>query len=163
MTYEELQWLAIQATTHKVIVEIGVYLGRSTFALGANTPGVVYAIDDFKGPRDVQLPDAIKNNVREIFDYNLGQLINTGHVVAIQADHAKTGIDKQPDMVFLDGSHEYADVRRDIKYWLSRLTKGGLICGHDYTNLQGVQRAVDELVNEPKLAPETSIWHTVKN
>eukprot|EP00929_Paragymnodinium_shiwhaense_P094499 TRINITY_DN55104_c0_g1_i1.p1 TRINITY_DN55104_c0_g1~~TRINITY_DN55104_c0_g1_i1.p1 ORF type:complete len:467 (+),score=98.84 TRINITY_DN55104_c0_g1_i1:121-1521(+) len=39
------------------------------------------------------------------------------------------------DMVFIDGPHTYANVRNDIKMWQPRVRKGGIIAGHDFTNV----------------------------
>ncbi len=158
MTYNELAWLARQAQKHFKIVEIGSYMGRSTRALGDNTPGFVVAVDDFKGPRDVNLPSIIRDNLFEMFVYAIGDLGVRGKVMPVIADHSDIDIDFSPDMVFIDGSHEYEDVKRDINYWLPRVVKGGLICGHDFTNLAPVRQAIQEELPKAKVAKGTSIW-----
>lgn len=160
MTYNELRWLAKQAKKHTRIVEIGSYMGRSTRALGDHTPGSVVAIDDFKGPRDMRLPDFMRQGIAETFMYGLGDLIQSSKVVMVVADHASINIDFSPDMVFLDGSHDYQDVKRDIQMWLPRLQPGGLLCGHDYTNMFGVRQAVAETIKHFKVARGTTIWYT---
>ena len=38
------------------------------------------------------------------------------------------------DLVFIDADHSYESVRRDIKSWLPRVRKGGIISGHDYAS-----------------------------
>lgn len=52
------------------------------------------------------------------------------------------------DFVFVDGSHRYEDVRRDIVDWRDRVRPdGGVIAGHDHTaSFPGVVRAVSELM-----------------
>ena len=62
-------------------------------------------------------------------------------------------------MVYLDASHFYEDVKRDIEIWLPLVKKGGIIGGHDYAGgrFAGVKKAVNEkfpLIN--KL--EDSVW-----
>lgn len=162
---DELQWLAEQATAHQRIVEVGCYLGRSTTAMAINTPGRVWCIDDMRGPRDADLA-VPQENLREEFLYNTRGL----PVTLIVADHGDTHAlpvewlgrgpgDLQPDMVFIDGSHEYDDVRRDILIWRARLAPGGLLCGHDRGE-PGVRRAIDELCPGWQYAPGHSfIWY----
>jgi hypothetical protein len=49
------------------------------------------------------------------------------------------------DVVFIDASHFYEDVRDDILAWLPKVVSGGTICGHDITeDFPGVRRAVEE-------------------
>ena len=156
MTYKELKWLAKQAQKHQTIVEIGSYQGRSTRALGDNTPGAVYAVDDFIGPRDKQhlaLPHF------EIFTGNVIDLIQLKKVKVIVADHAHLDLDVRPDMVFIDGSHRYEDVKRDIEIWQPKLIKGGLLCGHDH-HLDDIKQALADTVGKYKVARGTTIWYT---
>lgn len=159
----ELRWLAQQASKHNVIVEIGSFLGRSTRAIGDNTNGVVFAIDNWYGPLDSNYI-ATKEERAQLFDVfqkNMDGL--QGKVNVVQCDHDNVpDIGVRPDMVFIDGSHTLKDVRRDIKTWLRRAAPGALICGHDYFE-PGVYQAVHELCPSATWAgPGTLIWQYEK-
>jgi len=170
MTMEELAWLSDQASKHKRIVEVGSYLGRSTVVLGRSTPGEVWAFDDFKGVRDTVFTN--NNNVPILsdtfpeFKKNVSNLPNVKWIKADHSDYAAVPIewlrgapDKKPDMVFIDGSHEYQDVKRDIIAWKERLAPGGLLCGHD-SDWPGVRQAINELL--PGWQPAAGvIWRSV--
>ena len=72
-------------------------------------------------------------------------------------DAAKLFNDKSIDMVFIDGSHTYENVKRDIEYWLPKCKK--IICGHDYVPAHpGVIKAVNELFKNPKTAGKC-LWY----
>lgn len=158
MLGKELIWLAEKASTHNVIVEIGSYLGRSTRALADNTPGIVYAIDDWYGPRDVDwLKDESRVKILAEFTENMKGV--EGKVVVLNIDHGEAAIPVTPDMVFIDGDHEYENVKRDIEIWLPRLTHGGLICGHD-ADKPGVRKAITEAFGSwIRVSPDTNIWY----
>lgn len=49
------------------------------------------------------------------------------------------------DFVFIDASHDYESVKKDIKMWVDKLKPNGLLCGHDI-NINGVYYAVKELI-----------------
>jgi SAM-dependent methyltransferase len=60
--------------------------------------------------------------------------------------------DASLDFVFIDASHEYEDVKEDIKAWIKKVKPGGILAGHDYyVNTQdffpGVKQAVDECLD----------------
>lgn len=167
MSIPELAWLSDQAAQRQRIVEIGSYLGRSTVVMGRSTSGEVWAIDDFRGVRDTNFSNT--NNVPLLpdtfpeFQKNVSQLAN---VKWIRADHSDfsalpaewvRGSDSEkPDMVFIDGSHKYDDVKRDILAWKQRLAPRGLLCGHD-ADWPGVQQAVAELLPQAQVVAGT-IW-----
>lgn len=55
------------------------------------------------------------------------------------------------DLAFIDASHFYEDVKRDINIWLPKVRAGGMLCGHDYGDgrkCRGVKRAVNELFGD---------------
>jgi len=56
--------------------------------------------------------------------------------------------DRSLDFVFIDAGHAYENVSADIRAWLPKVRPGGAIGGHDYPAAEGVQRAVQEQINE---------------
>jgi hypothetical protein len=129
---------------------VGSYLGRSTIALAAHTPGTVWALDDWYGPRDDDTREEDRPELYQRFLANIAGL----PVIPIRADHADlslvppewlTDYASKPDMVFIDGAHDYESVKRDITNWKARLAPGGLLCGHD-RNQNGVLRALREML-----------------
>ena len=59
--------------------------------------------------------------------------------------------DESLDFVFIDASHEYEDVKKDIQIWLPKIKKGGILAGHDYyigyDYFPGVKAAVNECLS----------------
>lgn len=48
------------------------------------------------------------------------------------------------DLIFLDGSHEYEDVKWECENYSKLVNPGGVLSGHDYNIFEGVNKAVDE-------------------
>jgi|ERR1044072_9503127 hypothetical protein len=46
------------------------------------------------------------------------------------------------DFVFLDGSHEYEDVKWECENYSTKIKPGGILCGHDFDIFEGVNKAV---------------------
>jgi predicted O-methyltransferase YrrM len=155
MTETELYWLADQATRHHCIVEIGSYLGRSTYALAAHTPGIVIAIDDWLGPRDMKCD---KENLLARFEDNLAPFLRTGKTLFFIANHRGWIPDTCPDMVFIDGDHRYENVKADILMWKEKMMPDGLLCGHDFDSCPGVAQAVKELLPGYDIVKDCDIW-----
>ena len=69
---------------------------------------------------------------------------------------------KSLDLIYIDGSHDYKSVLKDIKAWYSRVKPNGIICGDDYNeHWNGVVDAVNEFAELKKLIIEkigTSQW-----
>lgn len=164
MSEQELTWLAKQAVEHRCIVEIGSYLGRSTTAMLDHCSGMVYAIDDWKGPRDVYLAKAQRKVLYNKFLDNVEPYVIRGKLKAICGDYDdlyRSSVliqSLQPDMVFLDGSHETDDVIRDILFWKQRIVKGGLLCGHDI-NFPSISDALLDTTSFYNVADDTNIWY----
>jgi predicted O-methyltransferase YrrM len=163
MSEQELVWLAAQAQRHDVIVEIGSHLGRSTRALADHTLGIVFAFDDFNGPRDVYLEKKEREQIWKRFCSNMQDRTNVVMIrgkyeytyTTFSTPHLQACI---PDMVFIDGSHEYEDVKRDILFWKDKLVPGGLLCGHDAT-FEDVGQAILDTIKDATVAPYTTIWY----
>jgi len=54
------------------------------------------------------------------------------------------------DWVYIDGCHEYEAVLADLRFFLTRVKRGGLICGDDYDdkNYGRVNQAVAEFLEQ---------------
>ena len=62
--------------------------------------------------------------------------------------------DKYFDYVYIDGSHDYEDVKLDLELWLNKIKEGGILAGHDYNSIvawPGVTKAIDEFVKKRNL------------
>lgn len=69
--------------------------------------------------------------------------------------------DESVDFVFIDGLHTYDQVLKDCKNFYSKVKKNGVFSGHDYTVIQGVNKAVNEFaesVNKQVFTMECDAW-----
>lgn len=172
----ELEWLAKQASTRKVIAEIGSWKGRSTRAILDNMPAdaVLYAVDTWKGSGEPahlrELAGKHENWLFEQFianvheyakepDWKLRTCPGTSLEYASYLGGANGCYHIEFDMIFLDASHTYENVKADILAWKPLLAPGGLLCGHDFGgSFEGVQRACYHTLKNPKKVGAGSIW-----
>lgn len=165
MHASELTWLAQQAKTHGRIAEVGAYYGRSTRALCDNAAGEVHTFDDWWGPRDIALDWRTRGIIFDIFKDNLKDHIASAKLIVHQGDHK----DIKPlaqyfDFIFIDGSHEYFDFKRDLEIWIPALAEGGIISGHDYDlSYPGILQALLEVFGQKcfSVVPETTVWYAI--
>jgi predicted O-methyltransferase YrrM len=170
MNESDLTWLAEHVPGHKVVVEVGSFLGRSTTALldNASEGTVVYAVDDFYGPREPEIEYSAerRSEFYETFLANMREYIDEDRLRVIKANHNdfRIGSDLRPDMVFIDGAHDAVSVVRDITLWLPRLLPGGLLSGHDYHWWPAVKASVDAVLGAENvnIDPDTDIWYIKK-
>jgi predicted O-methyltransferase YrrM len=118
-------------------VEIGSWKGKSTAFMAveiANSRKKIdfYCIDTFEGsvehkdnPELPFLYDIFKNNMKPLEGYYKDMKMTSMEAV-------KNFEDESLDFVFIDGSHEYKDIKDDIIHWLPKVKKGGILAGHDY-------------------------------
>lgn len=184
----ELEWLALQASSRKVIAEVGSWKGRGTRAMADNLPegGVIYAVDTWRGtPADTHMrelegkpEDWLFNqfiaNIGENLLHRVTKVVENGveypHDIytvrplreeSVTAAHylGEDCYHVKFDMVFIDAAHDYEAVKNDILAWRKYLAPGGLLCGHDYEKGRGgVVQAVNECVAHPKRIGVGTIW-----
>lgn len=168
MTPRELRWLADHAASANLAIEVGSWKGRSTRALGEHIRGCLFAVDTWAGQVDDstsvnrELAERGRETVRSEFLANVGDLIERGKVVPIEADSvtaARAFIGTHGvgafDLAFLDGEHGYEGVRADIDAYLPLVRKRGIMSGHDFPK-PGVRRAVLERFRE--VSTQGAIW-----
>ncbi len=122
----------------KTVLEIGSYCGLSTICM-AKTAAHVTAVDYFDG-RDTPEPA----NTRKIFEDAIKRHRVEHKIAACDPDTIPPIAEY--DFLFIDGSHHYESVKRDIEKWSHFLKADGLMAFHDYDAKTdpGVYKAVDE-------------------
>lgn len=142
-------------------VEIGVlHGGFSEMILKTVKPRCLFLIDPYEisGKRYNGYPDSLTTAYSTEDDYQ-GLLkrfeseIKTVKVIVLRAfsyESVKNIGNNLFDFVYIDGSHLYEDVKRDLNDWLPKLKDGGLMCGHDCdeSGWEGVFKAVNEFIKE---------------
>lgn len=91
--------------------------------------------------------DAICHDVRERFEGRDEVSIIRKKTVQLGDDDIAAG---SLDWVYIDGCHEYEAVLADLRFFLARVKRGGLICGDDYDdkNYGRVNQAVAEFLEQ---------------
>jgi len=152
------EWL-VKNLNPEVIVDLGVDYGYSTFSFAIPRIGKVYGIDNFSGD------DFIGHSSRQ-YDFVMmkREKLHLGENVEIIKgtfdDVAKTW-DKSIDILHIDGSHHYEDVKKDFETWSKFVKDDGVILLHDTAIEQyngkeyGVKKFFDEL-DMPKFTFEHS-------
>jgi glycosyltransferase involved in cell wall biosynthesis len=136
------------------ICELGCYKGRSLCSVAdiiKRKKLNVHVVDIFTGT-DCEKKE---ENYRNIFEENIKRFgiydqvkIHEGYTKNVINDFSiyAEGNLARPifDLLFIDASHLYEDVKRDIEDWLPLIKNNGVISGHDYGNWEGVSKAVNE-------------------
>lgn len=141
----------------KKVIEIGSWVGESTSHWATavkDRGGIVYSVDWFQGNYGTDLnPIAEKIDVYSIFINNLTELglRDFVRVFYMESSEAVKFIDDgSMDIVFIDASHEYNNVKRDIELWYPKVKEGGIICGHDCESREWDERYIHQDVHDHK-------------
>lgn len=145
------RWMVESFDSGSHFVEIGSWTGRSSAFMAVEIWRSGKAIsldcvDTWKGSKEHQsCEEVVSGDLYEIFTRNMKKV--RGRYRAVRNDSciaARSYDDKSIDFVFIDGDHEYDGVMADIKAWLPKVKKGGVIGGHDYRVWSGVTRGVHD-------------------
>lgn len=167
---QQERWFFIaakHAPSNAVIVEIGSFKGRSTVSFGFGCRGTskhVYAIDLFEGDNNIYgAGDFLK-----IFNYNVSSCGLSDYVTPMKMHslEAAKKWDRPIDILFIDGSHEYEDVKADFFAFYPFVKPGGIIALHDIRGMWiGVIKFWEE-IKEQNLLVNTgtvsSLGHGIK-
>lgn len=164
-------------------VEVGTWFGDTAKviceAIDAKKSGaLLYCVDTWAGsPGEWTGSMAAASTPDELFvqfSKNCQEYLQQGCICPQRLpslDAAPLISDGRLDFVFIDANHEYEAVKADIEAWLPKVRKGGILCGHDYSDgplpggdgklwFPGVKQAVDEAfgdrVNKP--VSGSSVW-----
>jgi hypothetical protein len=152
------------------VVEVGSWLGQSSCTMARsmkthNLDSVLICVDTWlgslehwKSPADRAHLDT-KNGrptIYESFMTNVDREELSGYVVPLPLPSTiacQLLADMPVDMVYLDGSHDYRDVLRDLQdYWPMVRDNGGILFGDDLA-WESVSRAVSEFARSIEILP----------
>lgn len=132
-----------------IFVECGAWLGRSSSYLCdiAQDRLKIYIVDTWRGsPDELNTTHhlATKEDIYNIFLTNMGDR----KFVPLKMESREASQefnDESCDVVYIDMTHTYEAVKRDIECWLPKVKTCGYIAGHDYSSyFPGVMKAVKE-------------------
>ena len=138
----------------RVIVEIGVFTGRTSKRLRKGFPEAqLILIDPWQYIPGLKGYIYTQINTQPLWDGVYKKLCNrfakSANTVVLRCSSLRAAkiVQDNIDIVFIDGAHDYQNVKADIKAWLPKLRRPGLICGHDYRGkggFKGVRLAVND-------------------
>jgi len=128
----------------KDVLEIGSYHGLSTINLAATARSVT-AVDTFDARATIEGPE-------DTYHAFMANLVASGNADKVLVRRGLDSdvlpmLDRNYDLIFIDGDHSQEAVKRDIELSLDCLREGGLLAFHDYcSENMGVVQAIDEFV-----------------
>ena len=148
------------------MLEIGSYKGESTLMFAAS--GLfdeIHCIDPHAGYEEANgLFTEEWNSVQSDFFTNTRLFKNK---IVYHRDYsynlANSFVDGHFDFIYIDGSHKYEDIYKDIFDY--RFKTSMILAGHDYgqnNQHDGVTRAVDELLGRPEVTYMDGSWMTTR-
>jgi hypothetical protein len=137
----------------KLILELGSWLGKSTrWILGRCPNATVIAVDHWKGSPEIEAddkeagskePTLYETFLANCWEYRDRLIPMRTETTRAMPELVALGI--KPELVFIDASHTYEDVKADLTL-SSTSFPGARLCGDDYGGKwTGVKKAVDEL------------------
>ena len=164
----------IERLQPEIVIEVGTWKGASAIHISnlLKSNGIeaaVFCVDTWLGDSSHWYrPEwrshlQLKNGFPNFYYQFLANVMKNGHedmIIPIpQSSRSACNwfrqIDLKPDVVYLDGSHDEADVYLDcLDYW-ELLAPNGVLFGDDYGGImnQGVKRAVDKFCQELEREP----------
>jgi predicted O-methyltransferase YrrM len=151
--------LAIKEVNPKFIIEVGSWKGASAVHMAGLAPEAhILCIDTWLGsPEMVSLNNNLYDHFRRLhgwpqlyftFISNVIRHVGRERICPLPMPSTVAApllkkMNVQADFIYIDGSHEYLDVARDVDDYWPLLRKGGVMLLDDY-GFPGVKKAIDE-------------------
>lgn len=151
-------------------IEIGTSLGYTTeYLLDTNPMLRLHGVDPYSAYTDwnsVYFDDAFKENEYKAFLDRIAPNASRYTHHRRTSDEAVFDFeDDSVDFIFIDGVHTYSQVLKDCQNYYPKLRVGGLFCGHDFTQVAGVGKAVLEFAQSVGAHPtltKQDVWYWYK-
>ena len=144
-------WSHLQGRTNLVGVEIGVFEGLNSLnILKAFDIKKLYLVDSYNYHNPIagiKLSEKAANRVKETAEGRLKPFSDKVVWLNKLSEEAISDISEELDFIYVDGSHKYEAVKKDIELYYPKLKEGGIIAFHDFDqpdDNNGVIQAVTE-------------------
>lgn len=174
-------WLQDVIREHKpsIVVEIGSWKGASVVTmadqmrvLGHN--GVILAVDTWLGSSEHWMDPCYRADLDHLYGQFLNNIADfglTGYVLPVRLDSLNAArlfryMTIRPDVIHLDGGHDYQSVSSDLRAWWPLLNDYGVFLGDDYYRTgecPEVKQAIDLFLFGHKLESMDGKCRVIKN
>lgn len=157
----------------KLIIEVGSWKGASALHMASlcSENSEIVCVDTWLGALEMwtdtqdterYLSLQLRNGYPQVYSIFLSNVIRLGCENLITPFPQTSLIaywwfslkDVRPDLIYIDASHQYEDVIRDIENYWSLLKYGGILFGDDFFHWPGVNQAVKEFSVKLKVEPQ---------
>lgn len=129
--------------SREIMVEVGSLVGFST-KIFAKYFDKVISIDPYLANKTGYTDQSRLDVAKDVFFLRFVDSANVTQTHLL-SEQAHPYVDNQSlDMVYIDASHTYEDVKNDIAWWEPKIKPGGYMAGHDITIYDSVLNAVFE-------------------
>lgn len=161
----EYRALANEVPLGGTICELGVWKGRSLCSIADIIKCKklnVIVVDTFEGATNepAQMLLAAQEVPGNVFKDSMKRFGLTPTILKGTTDEMCKFVENESlDLLFIDANHSEESVRADLKNWMPKIKRGGLIGGHDYGgSWVGVKQAVDEKFREVRHHHPSGVW-----
>lgn len=137
--------LACSLPSKAVAVEIGSYLGASSYFLATGLAthlyeGVLYCVDTWNN--DAMSHTHIKTNIFDEFLKNTKDVSENIIPIRSTSVDAAAAFTKPVDLIFFDGDHSYEGIHEDWNVWKRHLNQNAIVVFHDWGWADGVKQVI---------------------
>ena len=169
----------VEEAKPSIIFEVGTWLGASAINMARHTKRLsletkIYCVDTWLGAEEFWTmgkddPDRnlkTKNGYPQVYFDFLSNVVehgmqdtiipipNTSHIGSIILSHLRL----RADLIYIDGSHDYEDVKNDIRDYMPLLRPGGIMFGDDMKIWKEVGRAVEDSLGKDLEVYQDNFW-----
>lgn len=141
----------------EILVEIGSFMGRSTvaiaFACKSKKKGKLLAIDPHRDTythRTCGVSDSLSALKSNVARNNLTRFVEIKRAKSKEAFGEY--VNAKTKFVFIDGGHEYSQIRGDFLMWSTTLQPKGYLLLHDTLNIEGSRKVMFEILKHKQFA-----------
>jgi len=157
------------------IVEVGAWKGQSTAYMGVEIINSGKSIkfdtvDTWNGSEEhldksckfyeplLEVKDGLFNHFLQNIE-SIKHIVNPIRMPSVEA--AVLYKDESLDFVFIDAAHDYVNVVNDIKEWLPKVKKRGVLSGHDFKH-PPIHNAVFDTFGKNISSTSEDVWIYIK-